>query len=164
MAQLPVLRELVDVEVDTIVGDVCDSLVQQLLDEVNHLCDVLGGLRVCCRPPEVEDVEPPQEGLSVAISELLKGYALRPGVADGLVLYVRDVHGVEDIVAPVVEPPAQEVPYRECAEVAYVGVAVYSGATDVEPHLPFLYRYERLLTPCEGVVEHQALRLIACHV
>ncbi len=146
-AQLPVFGELVYVEVDAVTRDVGEALVHEGLDELYHLGYVIGGPGVGRAPFEAEHVHPTEERLDVAVGELVEGDPLFPGAPYGLVVYVREVDYHEDLVAPILQPAAYDVPHREGAEVSDVGVAVDRRATDIHPYLPWLNGLERSLGP-----------------
>src|SRR5215210_8692756 len=144
VAQGAIRREAPDGVVDVAAGfcgGVGVSLLDELLDQRDHLGDVFGGARLDVGHPYAEHLEPLVEGSGVAAHDLLPGDPLLVGPGDDLVLDVRDVLDERDVVTPAPQVPGDHVPEEGRPRVTYVDVVVDGGTADVEaqpatsPHL-----------------------------
>ena len=133
LRELAVLGIAADAEVPgAVLGAIGEAALLELLDERDHLRDVLGGVRHDDRIEAAERAQVFEEGLLVARRVVGDGDALRGGVADDLVVDVGDVHDVLDGDALLLEEAAQQIDMQEGAEVADVAVVVDGGAAGVE--------------------------------
>ena len=115
--ELAVVGELANVEVDVVLNYVGEALLEEALNDGDHLWDVVGG------PGEVvgrQDVQPalvPVEDPGVVLGDLLGGPALGEGCQDDLVsprfqgllahvAYVGDVLDMGHAVAPCLQSPS----------------------------------------------------------
>ncbi len=159
LGQAPIGRELVDGEIDRAVLAVGDALVEQRPDEGDHAGDVLGigGPRVVIGRQDVQPVPFGEEGLDVGRGVCRQADSLGVGPLDGLVVDVRDVHDVEDPVAPVEQEALEEVLEDVGAPIADMGVVVDGRAAGVQLDHAGLEGDEVLDPAAEGVVESHHL-------
>src|SRR5215212_10850428 len=135
VAQGAVGRETFDGVVDVAVGffrDVRVALLYELLDQGDHLRDVLGRPRFGVGHPNAEHLEPVVEGVSVAVYDLLPRDPLLVGLVYDLVLNVRDVLDERHIVTPAPPVPDDHVPEQGRPRVADVDVVVDGRTAHVE--------------------------------
>ena len=86
--------ERVDGEIDRPVLLVGEALLEERLDESDHLRDVSRRPRVVVGRQDGQGVAVPAEGLDERLRVLVEAHALGLGPADRLVVDVRDVHDV----------------------------------------------------------------------
>src|SRR5215210_3446238 len=133
VAKDAIRREAPDGEVDVAAG-VCGcvgvAFFYKLLDQRDHLGDVLGGARLDVGHPYAEHLEPLVEGIRVAAYDLLPGDPLLVGPGDDLVLYVRDVLNERHVVTPAPQVPGDHVPEEGRPSVTYVDVVVDGGTAN----------------------------------
>ncbi len=108
---------------------------------------------------DVEGVEVLEEGLLELGGVVGDGDVGVAGVADDLVVYVGDVHDVEDGDSLLADEAAEDVDVEEGAEVAYVAVVVDGGAAAVHSERGCSDGGERFNLSGEGVVKFDG-----CHV
>ncbi len=159
-----VARERRGVEIHPIDGDVRMSRRDQALDELDHLGDVLGGLRHDVRLEDVELAAIDEELFRVALRDHERIDVLAPradrhlvlasdvGVADEMA-GVGDVHHLPHAVAEVFERPAHDIRRQIAVEIADVLVVVDGRAAVVDAELA---RDERLevANRARGAVVH----------
>ena len=153
VAQLPVVGERGEAEVDAAVDLVGVAFLDQALDGGDDVVDVVGRGGIGFRAFDAERVEVFEEGLGVAGGEGFARFAGLAAGADDLVLDVGQVHDVADDVAAVVEIPAQQVFEHERAQVADVGVVVDRGPAGVHADPGGIEGGELLFRAGEAVVE-----------
>ena len=76
----------------------------------------------------------------------LQANSLFPGVLDGFVVHVGDIHDVNDAVVAVAQIPAQQVLEYKGAEIAHMSVIVYGGAARIKPYDTLFHRVEFLFS------------------
>src|SRR5215217_1167217 len=136
LAQGSVFRVAPYIVVDVAVaGSVGVALLDKLLDQRDHLRDVLGGPWLYVRAVNPEKLQPIMEGVGVAAYDLLPGDTFLVGLVDNLILYVRDVLDEGDLVTPAPQIPCDHVPEQRRAGVANVNVVVDCRPADVEADL-----------------------------
>ena len=139
-----------------LVGDVPGG---ELLDEVDHLGDALGGVRDNLGAFDREGVHVFEEGVLIDAGVIANGKVDGRGVADDLVVDVRHVHHVLGGDALLVEEAAEDVYVEECAEVADMAVVVDGGAAAVHAERRGVNGRKRLDGSAEGVE-----KIESCHV
>src|SRR3954454_5143887 len=145
------LNVVVDV---TVAGGVGVAFLDELLDQRDHLGDVLGGPRLYVREVDPEEFQPLMERVGVAAYDLLPGDTFFVGLVDDLVLDVRDVLHEPDLIAPVPEIPYDHIPEQRRPGVAYVDVVVDRRTADVQAD-PAILSYLHHLS-AQGVVNVNA--------
>ena len=132
MGEQPVAGDLADVEVDAVGGLVGAPSSTSSRDELDHLVDVVRGVRDvgrAARPRGASIAAHHCSSYSAATSS--PGPPLGVGAVDDLVVDVGDVGDVVDLEAPPVEIAAQHVVDEGEAAVADVRGAVDGRAADV---------------------------------
>ena len=142
-----------------VLGLIGDIFFGQLLDERDHLGDVVGGVGDLFGELDVEGFEVLEEGLLELGGVVGDGDACVAGVTDDLVVDVGDVHDVLDGDSLLKDEAAEDVDVEECAEVADVAVVVDGGAAAVHSQRGGAYGRERFNFSAEGVEEFDS-----CHV
>ena len=153
--KLSVTGEIGDAVIDRAFAHVGKTALAEFLNRRHHIGDVLGRVHQALRPFQPQRVHIFVEGLGVDLRVFLDRVVLSRGVADDLVLNVRDVHHVIELISARAEPPAQDVLERECSQISNVDVVVYGRPARVHPHGVVQERSERLRLLCEGVIEPQ---------
>ena len=133
LAQLAVLRKGGQAEVPGAVFGLVGSAGRgQLLDQLDHARNVLGGAGNDLGPLDAQGIQILKEGLlrnwRVYVAD---GNAGGCGVADDLVVHVGDVHDVAERHSRELEEAAENVYLQESAEVADVAVVVDRGPAGV---------------------------------
>ena len=132
LAQLAVLGKGGEAEVPgAVLGLVGGAGGGQLLDQLDHCGDVLGGAGNLLRAFDAQGVEIFEERLLEVRRVFADGDAGGRRVADDLVVHVGDVHDVADGDAGELEEAAQDVDLQKGAEVADVAVVVDGGPAGV---------------------------------
>ena len=156
--ELAVLGEGGDVVIHRPVHLVGVPLLQELLDDLDHLGDVITGPWVQVGALDSHEVGIRQEGIRVLLADLLWGQPLvvdrqlhlvPAGVGD-LVRHVSDVgdvHDPSDVLALEPQAPADEVAQHERAHVADVDVAVDGRTARVHLHGPLIDGFDLLHLP-----------------
>jgi hypothetical protein len=163
------LHVIEDVAVDL----VCQALLLQLLDQLDHLGDELGGPGIVVRLADAEQLRVLQEGGGVELGDLLGGLLLGPRRRQhlvlpsvlGVVLEVADVGDVLDqrhVEAEVAQRPHPEVGHQVRTEVADVCVLVDRWAAVVDVDVAGAARHEVLFLATQRVVDPD-LAVGACH-
>ena len=140
--------------------------VDQLLGELDHLGDVLGGPREDVGRQDVDERGVGVEGRLVRVGDLRWRLVLETGGDEHPVLaavealvaevaHVGDVLDLEDIDSVVEDRPADEVGEHERPQVADVRIAVDGRAAGVHPEPPAVGRLDRLDFAGERVAEAQ---------
>ena len=164
--QLPVGREARDLEVHVAVALVGVSFGDQVLDDRQHLRDVVRRARVDLGRADAELLDVGEEELRVLSRDLERVELLAPRPGLDLVLPlvrvvldvsdVGDVHHLVDLVAQVFQPAPQDVCEQERPQIADVYAAPDGRAAVVHANDARLAGLERLLPPGEGVVDLEA--------
>ncbi len=132
LGELAVVGIASDAEVPgAVFGLVGDVFGGELLDERDHLGNVLGGVGDDLGALDGEGVHVFEEGVFVDAGVVADGGVGGEGVADDLVVDVGDVHDVLGGDALLVEEAAEDVDVEKGAEVADVAVVVDGGAAAV---------------------------------
>ena len=135
--------------------------------EVQHLGDVVGGVRILVGWLNAHRGSVLQEGLRVLLGDLLGGEALvghgdvhsvpsLVGDVVGHVAHVGDVHDLGDLVSLELEGPPHEIGQQERPEVSDVHVAVHRGAAGIHTDPSRLDWSDVLDAPRQRVVETHA--------
>ena len=140
--QLAVLGEGRDAVVDRSVAAVGVARVFQALHELHHLRDVVGSSRVVFGPLDVQGVEVGKKRLDETVRVLANPETRGGGLADGLVVDVRQVHDLGDVVTEEFQGAPQNVLEEKGAEIADVGEVIDRRPAGVHPHVPRLDRLE----------------------
>ena len=153
LSQLTVMWEGADFEVNRPLARVSVSPVHQRLDELHHFFDVVGGTDQKLRILQVQQLPIDLEGLDVLVGIGAKGHTRRPGIADGIVVNIREVDDVAKLKPPVLQVPAEDILKNEGAIVANVRVVVNRGPAGVNAHGVAFEGLKLLDLPRERVVE-----------
>ena len=143
---------------------VCVALNDQLLDQLDHLRDVLRGAGILDRRSDVHLADVGHERVGVVGGDLVGRLVLQTGGDEHLVLAsvervigeVADICDVHDLMgwkAEVGQAAAKEVRQHERPQVADVHVAVHGWTAGVDPHHAVVDRPELLPRASEGVVQ-----------
>ena len=152
--ELAVAGELRDGEVDAaVVALVRDPLLDKLLDERDHLGDVVGGGRIDFRRLYVELLQVGEERVLVGLRVVGERHAGGVRAADRLVVHVSEVHHLPDLHAVELDHAAQDVLERVRAEVADVGEIVDRRPARVEADGVVRERLKRLDAAGQRVVD-----------
>ena len=109
LAELPVILETRDAEIDRAVLPVGVSFLFQPFDQRNHLRYVGGGARHQLGQLDAERPAVFEEGLRVLLGVVLQAHSLLTGVLDDPVVHIGDVHHVDDPEAAIREVAPQQV-------------------------------------------------------
>ena len=157
--ELAVGRPRGDPEEDrAVVGPVGVALLEERLDERDHLVDVLGRPRQDVRRRHPQGSRVVQEPREPAVGELVDPDSRRRRAPDDLVVDVGDVHDPRDAQAAVAEVADEQVGVEEAPEVADVGRAVDRRPAAVDPDVARLERLERPRLAGQRVVEPDVIR------
>ena len=159
----PVGGEAGDVVVDGSTHLVGMSLGDQGADEVEHLRDIRGCMRVVVGGPDVDEGGVLHERFRVVGGDLLRRLALQSRRDKHLVLAaiegvvsqvpdVGDVHHLLGAVAEILEAAAQQVREHERAQVADVDVSVDRGPARIDAHQSRLDGLQLVLLPGQRAV------------
>ena len=129
------------------------ALLDQLLDQRNHLGHMLGRPRVALGGLDMQGSEILEKRLGKRPRVVRERELLFSRAGDRLVIDIGDVHDLIDLVAQMAQASPQNVFEDKRSQVADVGMVVDGGATGVELDFPRLECLERLLPPAESVVE-----------
>ena len=150
--ELAVAGELADVEVDAaVLALVGDALVDELLDERDHLGDVVGRGGIDLRRLDVERLQVREERVLVRLRVVGQRHVRRVRALDRLVVHVRQVHHLLDLQAVELDDAPQDVLERVGAEVADVREVVDRRPAGVEPDRAVGERRQLLVAPRERV-------------
>ena len=128
----------------------------QALDGPDHVIDVFRGGDQALGALQPQRGAVLQERLGIDAGVFPQRLVLGHGIADDLVVHVRDVHDVVEAESAGAQPFAQEVEERERAEVADMGVIVNRGAAGIHAD-GVVARRRKLLHPLgQRVVEAQS--------
>src|SRR4029434_10249776 len=149
--QLAVPGEAVHLEVDVAVHRVGHALLDEALDERDHLRDVLGGLRLDVRRqhPERGHVDPVLG--DVALRDVPGRDALLAGAPDDLVVDIGVVLDELHCVPAVSQIAPDDVEHDRAAAVADVADVVDRHAANVDSHARAPPPNQALLAPALGV-------------
>ena len=145
-------------EVDVALDLVRMAAVDELLDELDHLGDLLGCARAHIRVLHVHGVHVVKEGLRILGGHLGCAATLFVSLLDDLVIDIGDVGDELHLEAAPGEVAADDVEADEGARVADMDVVVHGGTAHVHADLPVLERLERHLLTKFGVVNLKHLR------
>ena len=128
-----------------VVGGIGKALCLKLLDDVDDLRDVLGGLRVDGRALDAQRI-----GVLIvlgdeALAQFLDGDAFLVGAADHLIVDIGEVLNELDLIALVLKVAAKRVEHDERARIADVEIVVDGRAAGIDAHLARLNRDEFFL-------------------
>ena len=129
------------------------AAVDELLDELDHLGDLLGGARSHIGVLHVHGVHVVKEGLRIFCGNLSCASAFFVGLLDDLVINVGDVGDELHVEAAPGEVAADDVEADKRTGVADMDVVVHGGTAHVHADLPVLERLERHLLAKFGVVD-----------
>ena len=118
------------------------TLVDQSLDQRQHLGDVRRGARVDRRALDVVQVGEAQIGVDVALAHALVGNALGVGALDDLVVDVGEVVEVRDLVAQVLQVTPHDLARQRGADVPHVGLVLDRHPAHVHADLAGYHRHE----------------------
>ena len=156
--ELAVIGKTRDAEVPAaVLGLVGDVLRGEILDERDHLGDVVGGVGYDFGSFDVERGHVLEEGVFEALGVDADGLVGERGVADDLVIHIGDVHDVADVEAELAQGAAEEIDVEEGAEVADVAEVVDGGAAGVHAEGPAVGGGEGFDAAGEGVEEFHGL-------
>ena len=127
----------------------------ELLDERDHFRDVVSGVRDDFGALDAEGGHVLEEGVLEAFAVGADIESEGGGVADDLVVDVRDVHDVADGDPMLPEGATEDVDVEEGAEVADVAEVVDGGAAGVHTQFAAIGGSEGFDLPAEGVEELQ---------
>src|SRR5208337_4850810 len=93
----------------TIFAFVCESSINQFLDDFHHLRNVLRCSRVEFRSFDAKKIEVIEEGFSVFFGECEEVFIIISADLYYSVIYVGEIHHLSDFVAAVFQKPSQQV-------------------------------------------------------
>ena len=158
LRELAVSRELRDGKVvGAVFAAVRKAFLLEFADEVRHRRDVIGGAHQH-RLLNIQHGRVFEERLFVFRRVLPDADTSARGVADDLVVHVRDVHDVAHLVAALLQEALKNIDRDKCSEVADVAVVVHGGPAGVHANLVGLDRAKLLHPRGHGVIEAQCHR------
>ena len=134
------------------------AAVDELLDELDHLGDLLGGARSHIGVLHVHGVHVVKEGLRIFCGNLGCASAFFVGLLDDLVIDVGDVGDELHVEAAPRKIAADDIEADKRTSVADMDIVVHGGTAHVHADLPVLERLERHLLAKFGVVDLKHLR------
>src|SRR3989344_5355581 len=160
MSVIPEFRNrVIDAAVIALVGD---FLFEQLLDQCNHLRDMLGGCRTYLGMLDVQRIDILEKGFPVAVGIFLQGDFFLLGALDGLVIHVRQVHDLFDRIPLVPKIASKNILADIGPEIADVRKIVDRRAACIHAYLLPFQRLEGFFLPSEGVEELQRHNHLSC--
>ena len=164
MGKLAVVAEALRPEVNcAILRDVGVSLVDQLLDHLDHSVDLFGCLGMRRRGTHVQGRHVLLALGDVPLCDRLAADALFLRRLDDLVVDVREVGDVIDAVSLVLKVAADRIEHDHGSRIADVDQIVYGRSADVHLHLARCQGNEFLFSFGHGVVDlHSALYSFVC--
>ena len=131
------------------------AALAQARDGRRHVVDVLGGRRQPLGPFEAQRCAIVEKRLNIGGRVVLDGLPLRRGVADDLIVHVRDVHDVVQPETVGAKGLAQDVHEREGSEIADMREVVHGGTARVHADGVVVRGSELLHLLRERIVESQ---------
>ena len=152
--ELAVARELADLEVDrAVLALVGDALVHQLLDERDHLGDVVRRRGIDLGRLDVELLQIREESVLVRLRVVRERYARGICAADRLVVDVRQVHHLADLHPVELDDAAEYVLESVRAEVPDMREIVDGRAARIEADFVPLERLQFLDSSRQRVID-----------
>ena len=142
-----------------ILGLIGVPLLHQDGDQADHLRDVVGRRRIDFGRFDIEGFEILKKGLLVFRGEIAQRNPGRPGIADGLVVHIGQVHDLADPVTEKLERAAQQVLEHIGAEVADMRIVVDGGTAGVHADFAGPDRMKRNDAPLHGIEKFEAHKL-----
>ena len=159
LGQLAVLGETTDPEIDGAFALVGPALVEQRLDQGDHLGDVGRRRAEDVGPADAQGVQVLQESGRVLLRVVLQRHAGLERVADGLVVDVGHVHDVGHFVPFPPQVAVEDVLEHERPEIADVGKIVHRRAAAVQSDLRRLQGLEWFADPAQRVLKSKHVNL-----
>src|SRR5262249_460831 len=154
--QTTVGRKSRDLEIDVTVDDVGDAGADELLDEPDHLADVVGRLRLDVAAQDADGIHVAVGLGDVAFRDVAGAHAFGVGALDDSVVDVGEVLDERHAIPLVGEVPANDVEDDGAPRVPDVAEVVHRDPAHVHPHLARHGWNEILLLAREGVVDAEA--------
>jgi hypothetical protein len=142
-----------DLEVDAVRSLIGDAASDELGDHLDHLLDVVGGVRHDRRPGNPEGIHGLPPLLLVLDRHLVRAPMLEIREVDDLVVDIGHVRDVTYLDAGRFEITPQDVVGQGGTPVPDVGRSVHRRAAHVQPDLPLVETAERRLGSGRRVVE-----------
>ena len=151
--QRTVISVAAHAEVDVALDLVRVAAIDELLNELDHLRDLLGCARAYIGVLHVHGVHIVKECLRILSGNLGCTAALFVGLLDDLVIDVGDIGDEFHVEAAPGEVAADDIEADERTGIADMDVVVHGGTAHVHADLPVLERLERHLLTKFGVVD-----------
>src|SRR6202034_3104068 len=129
--KLSVRGELRDAVIDGTFAFVGEALFLELLDQRDHVFDVISGADKLFGHLDVQRVDVLEEGLDVFVREFADADSCSGGGLDDAVVHVGDVHHLHHAQPLGFQKAAENVLKHEGAEIADVGAGVNRGAAGI---------------------------------
>ena len=155
VGQEPVVLDRLHREVDAVVGDVGPPDVDELADHLDHLVDVVGGVRDVGRSLEADRVHRLPPHRFALGRDVLPRPFLADRAVDDLVVDVGHVRDQAHVEAGPLEVPAQDVVGERRPSVPDVRRPVHRRPAQVDRHLAGIAERELAHLARGGVVEAQ---------
>ena len=158
LGELAVSRELGDRKIDRAVLGISVAFVQQHPDDAGHLGDVLGGPGIVIGRVDAQRRESGEKFLDEGRRVVVEGQPLGFGVADGLIVHIRQVHDMKDAEPGEAQCPLEQVLEDISPVVADMGDVVDRRSAGVKADLSGDEGFEILEPVAERIIESKHRR------
>ena len=146
--QATVVLELGNAEVDrAIIRAVCQPLVEQLADQLDHLRHMVRCRRIVLCRFNIEGLDVLEEHILVGLRVVAQGHPGFTRPANRLVVHVRQVHHLRHLETAVLEIASEEILEHVGSEIADVGGIVNRRPAGIEADMVILEWHDLLKLP-----------------